>query len=228
MMIGRGSSTLVALLFVLCVVVGTKAGFVPSCQTCCQINPHLARSAYAGLLNGAFDGSGQATCIANKGYWGTLNAEQESVCEFWFNQGKPDLSKIPGTCDDGALPTCTDKKMPKCSDGKDAAMGVCKDGKPPLCGDKKPPICADGSPLVDPLKSTPAVFNDQSCSSACKQNTGLCVSATGATNLYKALLTASMTPQSPSATPAAGSGAPSKPAAAGAEAAAAAPAAAFR
>eukprot|EP00939_MAST-03C_sp_MAST-3C-sp1_P003279 g3279.t1 len=199
-----------------------RAVFVPQCETCCQINPHLASSAYAGLLNGAFDGSGQGNCVANKGYYGSLSAEQESVCEFWFNQGKPDLSRIPGTCEDGAMPTCSDMKPAKCGNGKDAMMGMCGDGRPALCTDKRPPLCADGAPL-DPssmMKSPPAVFNDQTCGRFCKQNTGLCVEASSAANLFKALLQSQLTaPSNQNATTAAKPAAGGEAAAAGAEAA---------
>ena len=185
----------------------------------------MERSALSGILTTAF--GGKSACIANKGYYGTLNEGQEELCEFWFNNGRPNFEATPGTCEDGNYPLCSDKSRPECKKPQPAGSLFCSDGSQPVCKDKRPPLCSDGRPVPvfgqDQGKGN--VFSNAACASACSQDTGLCVNKQDKTDLFK-LLIPPMMMMPPSST--SGSSKPKTGAEAGKAAGAEAAKAAFR
>jgi hypothetical protein len=156
----------------------------------------MERSALAGILNTAFGGT--ASCVANKGSRGTLNEGQEELCEFFFNNGRPNFQATPGTCDDGGYPLCTDKSRPACASKpgttttQPSSLGslFCADGSTPVCKDKRPPLCSDGRPvpIFGQDQGKGSVFSDASCANFCRLNTGLCESKQDSTDLYKLMI----------------------------------------
>ncbi len=158
----------------------------------------MERSALSGILTTAF--GGKSACIANKGYYGTLNEGQEELCEFWFNNGRPNFEATPGTCDDGGYPLCSDKSRPACAKPQTPGSLFCSDGSQPVCKGKKPPLCSDGRPVpvFGQDQGKGSVFSNAGCASACTQDTGLCVSKQDRTDIFKLMMPPAMMMTPPS------------------------------